>query len=87
MKEEHKKIVRELSEKLARTSFNRINQNVDNDTNLGEVIDVILSAHVTSMINLINKISEGHGIDDEIKKLSDGILNWFDYVENINLKH
>ena len=65
MKPKNKELANNMSRSLEFTTIDMITSNI-NEEDTGELLDIILSAHITSMFNCMNLIAEM--CDDETPK-------------------
>lgn len=84
MNNKFKSLTNELSEKLIKESylflFDRLG---NNEENTGDIIDFILSTHLTCAFQLMKSISEGNKEIEE--KVSEFINSIIDYISKLGM--
>jgi hypothetical protein len=77
MKEKHKKLTEELSTLLWQETINFMANNLEDKEDTSDLINLILSSHLTSLCNLMQWFSEEYPqMKNKVNEFLEGLLNF-----------
>lgn len=90
MNERHKKIIDKLTNQLRLGTLNFLNEHLEDKENASHVVGIIISSHITSLINLLEFISK-HNPDtkESLDKFTDNIIKFLSTQdhESMEVRH
>lgn len=80
MDERFKKLTEKLSDHISTESCSFLAKNLNKEENIGKILDLIISSHITSLSNLMNYVSDNDEISRNLVK--NFIDNLYDHIKS-----